>query len=69
MLKAGVVIDDWKLHIFTKILDESGFQYKQHAGPTPDTINLIVQTETVAKLQPFVEKANAEAADFKRRRK
>ncbi|MBL4755831.1 MAG: hypothetical protein JKY52_19835 [Flavobacteriales bacterium] len=65
MKKAAVVIDEWKLSIFTKILDNAGFKYEQFKGPTLDCITLKVQTETIAKLQPFVAKANAKAAKSK----
>lgn len=64
-MKAAVMIDDWKLPIFTEILDEGGFEYDQHPGLTSETITLIVQTKTVAKLQPFVERANAKVQSIR----
>lgn len=62
MKKAAVVIDSWKLSIFKKHLDEGGFEYSQHPGITPETITLNVLTETVSRLQPFVQAATNEAA-------
>lgn len=61
-MKAGVVIDDWKLAIFKKHLDAAGFQYTQHPGVTKDTILLQVTTEWVHTLQPVVMAANGECA-------
>ena len=66
MKKAGVEIDDWKLSIFKRILNGGGFKYSQFIGPTKGVITLTVQTDSIAKLKPFIEKANAEAAKSKR---
>lgn len=66
MKNAAVVIDDWKLPIFKKILDKAGFAYSQFDGPPENCITLKVQTDSVARLKPFIEKANAKAAKSKR---
>jgi hypothetical protein len=66
MKTAGVVIDDWKLAIFRKHLDNAGFAYTQHPGITPDTITLKVKYWWVADLQPVVQAAYDECAKSKR---
>jgi len=62
MKKAAIVIDDWKLPIFKRILEEEGYQFTQHNGPVDGCITLDVRTESIAKLKPVVERMNAEAA-------
>ena len=69
MLKAGVVIDDWKHQIFKKHLDDAGYSYEEHPGVTKDTLLLQVKTEQVATLKPVIAKANAECAKWKRNKK
>ena len=32
MQKAGIMLDDWKLPIFKKALDDAGFEYEQSPG-------------------------------------
>ena len=63
---AAIVIDDWKLSIFKKTLDKEGYEYTQHPGITPCTITLKVTTDSIAKLQPIVERMNVEAAESKK---
>lgn len=65
MLTAGVVIDSWKLDIFTKVLDKAGFEYRQMEGPVKDSILLSVKTESQAALLPHIKQANATAARTK----
>ncbi|MCK5504063.1 MAG: hypothetical protein KAJ10_02815 [Thermodesulfovibrionia bacterium] len=59
---AGIVIDDWKLSIFKKTLDKEGYEYTEHKGLTKKTLILKVKTDSIAQLQPIVERMNAEAA-------
>lgn len=64
-MKAAVVIDKWKLAIFTKHLRAAGYSYDTAPGLTADTHTLTVQCESAAKLQPVVEAANKECAEQK----
>lgn len=59
-MKAGVVIDAWKLPVFKRHLDAAGYQYTEHPGITPDTLTLKVICEWAHKLQPIVKAANDE---------
>ena len=68
MLKAGVVIDDWKLKIFKKIFDDAGFKYTEINGPSNGCITLLVETETIEKLQPFVYEAMQKSANQRNKR-
>lgn len=67
--KAGVMIDDWKLPVFKRILDDAGYAYEQLPGITKDTINLMVEYDFVSKLQPHIEKAQNECRKNKRKLK
>ncbi len=62
MKKAAIVIDDWKLPIFKKTLDSEGYEYSERRGPAKGCITLSVETDSIAKLQPIVERMNYEAA-------
>ena len=63
---AGIAIDSWKLAIYKSILDAERFHYTQQKGIDDDTLLLMVHTESVARLQPFVMRAQARAAEYKR---
>ena len=67
MKKVGVVVDSWKVPIFRKIFDDNGFKYKIiiNNDDLIGTTTLMVMTETIAELQPFVEQANNKAARSK----
>lgn len=60
MRKAAVIIDKWKLPIFSKHLREAGFSYDTAPGVTPDTTTLTVDFESVDKLCPVVQAAQEE---------
>lgn len=63
MKTAAVMIDKWKLPIFTRHLREAGYSYDTCPGLTNDTHILKVSCEWVAKLQPIIEAAQKECAD------
>ena len=65
MKKAAIVLDNWKLPIYKKILNKGNFKYSESNGPLPGCITLTVETETLAKLQSCVIKASVEAAKSK----
>lgn len=62
MKKAAVIIEKWKLPIFTRHLREAGYTYDTFPGITDDTLNLQVEYEWVAKLAPIVQAAQNECA-------
>lgn len=66
-MRACIAIDGWKLTIFRSALDQSGYDYEQGAGITPDTISLYVETYDIAALEVVVRAANAEAAKSQQR--
>ena len=45
MKKAAIVIDTWKLPIFSSILVEKGYHYTEQPGLTPDTLLLTVPNQ------------------------
>jgi hypothetical protein len=57
---AAVMIDDWKLAIFKRHLDDAGYKYEQMEGLTQGTILLRVKYEYVAALHTVVDAAQAE---------
>lgn len=66
MKKAAVIIEKWKLPIFTKKLRDAGYSYDTVPSITEGTYTLIVQYEIAAELQPVVEAAQAECAAKKK---
>jgi len=64
-MKAGIVIDDWKLNIFKKHLDSSKYQYEVKNGITKDTLSIFVEFENFGVLETIVKAANDEAATSK----
>lgn len=60
-IKAGIVIDDWKLNIFEHRLSKSGFEFKQTSGPAGGLITLTIETSEINKLHNAVKMANREA--------
>jgi hypothetical protein len=65
MKKAAILIDAYKLPVFEDDLTKAGFTYTVCNGVTSDTLLISVETETIAKLQPVVERANKRARDEK----
>jgi len=61
-MKAGIVIDDWKLSIFERHLSQAGYSYDKCTGITADTLILKVKTENVKALEVVVRSANTEAS-------
>lgn len=62
MEKVAIVIDNWKLPIFTRRLQHSGYSFDQIGGLTPDSMVLRVDTENVVSLGEVVKAANTECA-------
>jgi hypothetical protein len=59
-VKAGIVVDDWKLPVFRKRLTEAGFTYTDAGGLTHDTTVLTVRTDDVPSLQKVIERCQTE---------
>ena len=66
MKKADVIIDRWKLPIFTRHLRDAGYRYDTVTSLTDNTYTMIVEFESVAKLQPIIEAAQLECAATKK---
>lgn len=66
MKTAGIIIDAYKLPVFKRVLDASGYKYTEHKGPSSDTLILKVEYAWVHALKPVIEQANKEAALSKR---
>ncbi len=69
MKTAAVVIDDWKLQTFKNHLDRAGLAYTEHPGVSRDTLTIRVNFESLEKIQPVIEAANAECARCKNNQK
>lgn len=59
-MKAGIVLDKWKLPVFQKRLTEAGFSFEELGQLTPGTFTLTVETENAAYLQTVIEQCQAE---------
>ena len=70
MKRIGIVIDKWKLEIFTKVLNEAGYVFTRKPGLTKDTLILYIEIpdDEVAKLSDVVVVANNRAAKSKSKR-
>ncbi len=62
MKTAAVIIDKWKLPIFSKRLREAGYSYDTGPGVDAETTLLKVKCEFIADLQPVIEVAQKECA-------
>lgn len=64
-MKAGIVVDDWKLKVFRKRLTEAGYTYTDGGAPVPNCTNLIVVTDDVLALKKVVEECQAECSKIR----
>ncbi len=62
MKTAAVIIDKWKLAIFTKHLKKAGYSYETAKGVTKDTWTLKVTYAFYWELKPIIEAAQTECA-------
>lgn len=67
-MKAGILIDKWKLPIFSRRLKEAGFAYEEVGSLTNDSLTLTVVTDRTQALGQVVLAANKEAAQTKDRK-
>jgi hypothetical protein len=61
-MKAGIVLDAWKLPIFERRLKDAGFTWHNAGNFTNDTIALTVETDNVESLATVIRAANGEAS-------
>lgn len=59
-MKAGIVVDDWKLPVFRERLTAAGFTYTDAGGLTHDTTVLTVVTDDVSRLGDIVKECQRE---------
>lgn len=61
-MRAGILIDDYKLSAFEKALTASGFEFTQHNGPKEGIITLVVEftEDTKSALVKLVTTTNAQ---------
>lgn len=64
---AGIAVDDWKLPVFRKRLEDAGFEYEDAGGIGSSATILKVRTAEVARLTAVIANANAECARKGRR--
>lgn len=62
MIKAGIVIDPWKLPIFERHLTQWGYTFENAGLLHKEGLLLRVDTENIDTLGIVVKAANAEAA-------
>ncbi len=60
--KAAIVIDAWKLPIFSRILVDKGYHYTEGPGLVRGTLNLYVHTDNLQALAQAILVCNKEAA-------
>lgn len=65
-MKAGIVVDDWKLPVFRRRLTEAGYEYTEAGGLTHDTTVLTVVTSDMLALKKVVEACQAECRKVRR---
>lgn len=61
-MKAGILIDTWKLPIFEKHLKKENIPYTPVGEFSPGVTSWIVETEEPERLRTVLKAANAEAA-------
>jgi len=65
-MKAEIMMHNWKLEIFRKLLDKADFEYTVEMGITKDTLTLIIEygvgMESFQRLKSVVEFPNTETA-------
>lgn len=66
MMKAGIVVDDWKLPVFRRRLTEAGYEYTDAGGLTHDTTVLTVVTDNMLALKEVIEACQAECRKVRR---
>ena len=63
MKTVAIVIDSWKLNTFKRILDEEGYDFSKHPGPTSCSLILKVKTHDLMELGEVMKKMNIATAN------
>ena len=66
MIKAVIVLEDWKLPIFRKRLESAGFEYKDKGAFTVDSTMLHVETDDLSGLNKVLKNCYKECEKLKR---
>lgn len=61
MKKAGITLDDWKLPIFKRHLEQAGYVFENRGLFAPGTLLLRIDTTNLEALGEVLKNANAEA--------
>lgn len=61
----GIVIDTWKLQIFTRHLNKAKVSFETHSGVTGETLLLHCDVEATEPMVDIVAAANSECARSK----
>lgn len=64
-MKIGVVFDTWKLPIFKRHLEQSGFQFTPLNGIPAGSLGFCVVSDDQKLVEKIVRSANTEAATTK----
>ena len=64
-IKSGIVIDDWKLPTFSRMLTEEGYGFEKAEGPVKGTLTLVVMISDVDSFAQFTKRMNLEAQKSK----
>lgn len=60
--RVAIVVDNWKLNTFTKVLFDSGYSFSHGDGLTRESKNIYVMTNDPKKLKQVVEECNRKCA-------
>ncbi len=61
-MKAGILVDDWKLPVFRRRLTEAGYDYEDGGAPRPGITILKVKTDKVMELADLLKECQDECA-------
>ena len=60
---AAVIIDDWKLPTFKRILTDAGYKFTEHDGVFPNTVCLKVEATNMVILGDIINTCNVATPD------
>lgn len=64
-MKAGIVVDNWKLPVFRRELTAAGYQYEDGGALTADATLLTVETSNVLALKAVIERCQVQCRNEK----
>lgn len=65
-MKQGIILDDWKLPIFRRRLEEAGIEYTDGGSPLPNITLLHVLSEDMVAVGAVVAASTAECEEKSR---